>query len=180
MKTAKQIETKIAQLKERIYCLEEITNAPMQTPGPFVTGRSGYTMGKRLDAENERKANAFRLLQANKRELSQLESILAGYYAGECHLDGRPCANAPSRQRRAEQQNLRAQFMREHIKKGDTVAIAENPRNSITVKRVNAKSVTSSAGTLWRYDEILLMEDGHVMSDDTLRAKLQAWFSNRS
>lgn len=175
MKTERQVKTRIEQLQRKVDRLEQITNAPQQTPGPFVTGRSGYTMGKRLDAENERRWKAFRELQEAKGELSKWTAILKGYQSGECYLDGRPRADAPSKQRQATARRSYADFMKAHIKPGDTVALMANWRSHITVVRANKTTITDEMNVRWKYDDLLLVRDGNTLSDDEHRALYRAY-----
>lgn len=179
MKTPKQIEHRIAQLKRKIERLTAEVNRPQQVPGPFVTGRSGYRLGKALDRENTRRANAFRDLQKAKTDLAFWTSRLEGYRSGEYHLDGRPRADAPSRQKQQAAEDTLAAFMRTQIKPGDTLAVAMNPQyGRITVKRVNFKSVTAESGTRWSYSEVLLMDGDQPMSDARMRELLRAYLEN--
>lgn len=177
MKTESQIRKHIFDLRAKIERLEHIANAPMKTPGPFMTGRSNYTLGKRLDAENERKSKAFRELQQAQKDLAYYSKLLQGYLDGECHLNGQPRSDAPSKQRWHNTKEKLAEFMRDRISKGDSVAVAANPDNKITVKRVNRKSVTSETGSLWNYDEILLLDGGEAMEHDLFIEQFVSWLN---
>lgn len=179
MKSEKQVRKRIEQLESKIERLEKVAYEPMQTPGPFVTGRSGYKLGKKLDAENDRKAQAFRELQKAKKDLAHYTALLNDYLEGERHLNGQRRADAPSRLQAAKTRETLAAFLGERLKKGDKVAVAANPRNHITIKRVNKKTVTSESGSSWRYDEILPMEGDKAMSYEKLTNEFKAWLQAR-
>lgn len=176
--TENEMVQKIERLQDKVQRLEKVAYAPMQTPGPFVTGRSNYILGKRLDRENRRKARAFEELQIAKRELERLTSILKDYRAGERHLNGQRRADAPSRQRAKDARTKIAEFMRGHIKSGDEVAVAMNPGNHLIVKRVNKKSITDSKGERWAYDEILLVRDGAAVEGAALKEMIRTWLTD--
>lgn len=88
-------------------------------------------------------------------ELKRLESIKEGWLAGEVYHDGQPRKDAPSRvKRRAAVEEFAGHF-REVLKPGDEVALSANPRNRVTIQRVNPKSITTTSGSKWGYDEII-------------------------
>lgn len=179
MKTESQIKRRIEQLETKIERLEKVANAPQVIPGPFETGRSNYTMGKKLDAENNRRMNAFRELQEAKSELAFLQTRLDGFQSGESHLNGQPRKDAPSRQKKEAVNLTIADFIRANIKAGDVVGFALNPRNTLTVKRVNVKSITDAKDQRWSYDDIFLLKDGKPIEDTELRAMFTAWMKER-
>lgn len=174
MKTEAQIKRRIEQLENKIPRLEKIANAPQVTPGPFETGRENYTMGKRLDAENNRRMKAFKELTEAQSELNFLETRLANYKSGETHLNGQPRKDAPSRQKKEAANLTIADFLRAHIKAGDTVGLAYS-RNTLTVKRVSAKSITDEKDERWSYDEIYLLKDGKPIEGAELKAMVKEW-----
>jgi hypothetical protein len=179
MKTEAQIKRRIEQLEKKIPRLEKIANAPQVTPGPFETGRDNYTMGKKLDAENNRRMNAFRELTEAQSELSFLETRLANVKAGETHLNGQPRKDAPSRQKKEAVNLTIADFIRAHIKAGDVVGFALNPRNTLTIKRVNTKSITDVKDNRWSYDDIFLLKDGKPIEDAELKTMFKAWMQTK-
>lgn len=85
-----RMDRKIERLKNTMESRRKVFGQPQQTPGPFVTGRSGYTQGKKLDAENDRKATAFREHEEARREYERLQSIRDGYIKGTNHPNGQP------------------------------------------------------------------------------------------
>ncbi len=85
-----RMDRKIERLKGTMDSRRKIFEQPQQTPGPMVTGRSGYTQGKKLDAENDRKATAFREHEEARREYERMQSIRDGYIKGTNHPNGQP------------------------------------------------------------------------------------------
>lgn len=180
MKTQKQVERRIAQLKAKIDRTQAILDAPREyIPGPFVTGRSNYpkSLSRRLDAQNERYGKLFKENQAAKREYDMLVKRLELIKAGEVHPNGQPRKDAPSRIRRESASLTLADFFRSLIKPGDSVALVFNPRNTITIKRVNAKTVTDEMGEKWKYDEIIPIKDGQPID---LLAAYRIWKSEQA
>lgn len=178
-------EAVVTRLKRHIERLEDIVeraqtevNKPFETPGAFVTGRSNRSrsLDKRLDAENERNLNAFRTLQKAQASLEVYRNRLNLYEAGEVNEHGQPRADAPSRLKRKNVEDIFGEFMRHRVKAGDSLALLANPRNQITVKRVNTTSVTSTMGSKWAYIDLLPLNDtGEPMSINELRAEFKAW-----
>jgi len=179
MKSEKQIRRRIAQLESKIERLEKIANTPNSVPGPLATGRSNYSMGKRLDIENAHRERAFKALTQAQAELVSLKEKLADYLSGERHINGQPRADSPSRKRAENAKQLLAEFMRGQITTGDIVAVAFNPQNRLTIKRVNKKSITDSHDVIWHYDEIRLLIDGKLMGDDEFKWLLKSWLAER-
>ncbi len=176
-----EFDPKITALQAKIAKLQPIVDAPMETPGSFVTGRSNRSpsLDRRLNAENERKASAFRDLQAAKTDLARLQQHREAFVAGEVHLNGQPRADAPSRVQRTNTEQEIADFHRSRLNPGDRVALADNPKNSIEVKRVNAKSVTDSNGETWKYPELALSHpDGTPLTREEITAAYRTWKQN--
>jgi hypothetical protein len=179
MKTEAQIKRRIEQLEAKIPRLEKIAYAPQVIPGPHAVGRANYSMGKKLDAENNRRADAFAQCEAAKKELAFWETRLSNVQAGETHLNGQPRKDAPSRQKAKSLEAQIDAFMRAHIKAGDAVGIAANPANSLSVKRVNQKTITDAMGEKWKFAEILLWKDGKSMSLAELVPMVTAWIKEQ-
>lgn len=169
-----KIDRKIERAKKAIQKWEPVAYAPMQTPGPFVTGRSNYKLGRRLDAENERKSKAFRKVKKAQDALKWLKTRRAAYLAGEVHPNGQPRKDAPSRTRAAEAAVTYAEAFRQLVKPGDKVFFSPNPQaGPVTVRRLNKKTVTTEPhGTTWDYLDFLpLDENGEPL---TISAVMQA------
>jgi hypothetical protein len=179
MKTEAQIKRRIEQLATKIERLEKIANAPQVIPGPHAVGRANYKMGHLLDRENNRRADAFRDCEAAKQELAFLETRLANFKSGETHLNGQPRKDAPSRQKKEALNLTIADFIRAHIKTGDVVGFSLNPRNTLTIKRVNAKSITDVKDNRWSYDDIFLLKDGKPIEDAELKTMFKAWMQTK-
>lgn len=176
--TVPQIDPEIARLKAKIAALEPVANAPTETPGAFVTGRSNRSasLGKRLDAENNRRANAYRELTEAKARLAELGTRREGVLAGEVHPNGQPRADAPSRERRAAADDTYAEYLKTRLRPGGRAALRDNPDSIVSIQRVNAKSVTTIGGTSWKYAELLPVDErGKSLSTDELRADLKRW-----
>ena len=178
-----QIQQRIAQLQVILERERSIWDSPFSAPGAFVTGRSNRpkSLDRMLDAENKRKSEAFKKWNDANHELKHLQTRLKLIQAGEVHTNGQPVANSPSRQRRQKAEDLYADVMKSILKVGDSVALADNPRNQITIKRLNKKSLTSESGSLWKYAEILpLNEAGNAMSDTELRQVFKQYMAEQS
>lgn len=124
-----------------------IFEAPQQTPGPMVTGRSGYTMGKKLDAENNRRADAFREYNEADKDRHWWETRKAAYLAGEVHANGQPRADAPSRKKSAIAKDQISAWLKTVLKPGQVAYVAGN--SPVTIKRVNDKTITTASDTKW-------------------------------
>lgn len=180
--------TVVRRLKQRIEHLEEviartqpIIDAPFEALGAFATGRSNRpkSLDRMVDRENNRRAEAFKKNQEARKSLDFYKNRLALYEAGEVNEHGQPKANAPSRLKKQGVQEQYAEFMRWRTKVGDKLALVANPRNCITAKRVNRKSVTSESGSVWTYAELLpLSKSGEVLSAEELRAEINTWQIN--
>lgn len=175
MRTPKWIKDRIAQLDKKREELERAASDPGVIPGPFVAGHANYKMGKALDRENERRWKALRELTATKRQLSKWKARLADWEAGECDLNGRRIKNAPSSQRRRQNKELVAEFMRDLLKPGDRVALVGNLGIKVTVRRVNKKTITDEYGYRWEYHFILPLKDDEPMTADDLMTAYKAF-----
>lgn len=178
MKTEAQIRHRIAQLESKILRLEKIANAPQVYVGWVEAGGENYKMGKKLEAENNRRMKAYSELTKAQTELNFLKTRLENYHAGETHLNGQPCKDAPSRQKKEAANLTIADFLRAHIKAGDKVGLA-GTRNTLDVKRVNAKSITDEKDYRWGYDELFLLKNGEPMEDAELLALFKEWVKSK-
>jgi hypothetical protein len=147
-------DSTIDHLKAKIATLQPKADAPNTIPGSFITGSSGrsVSMSRRLDAENNRRANAFRELQQAKADLARWEARKAAWLAGEVNENGQPRADAPSRQAERKAADRIADFMRATLKVGGIVY--NSGGNPVTIKRINPKSITSDSGVTWQYGEL--------------------------
>ena len=87
----KHLNRKIDRARSAIERARKITTAPQQTPGPLVAGASNYSMGKKLAAENNRRAAAFCAQLQAEADLAHYTWVRDGYIQG---------ANWPNGQRR--------------------------------------------------------------------------------
>lgn len=174
----RSLEQQIAHCKDIMTRTKRIWEKPTETPGWAVTGGSNRpkSLINALDRENARKSKAFAEYQQAEKDLQWLENRLALYKAGEVHANGQKKANSPSAQRRQMAQDEYAAFVRAVSSVGCKLALVDNPRNTITVKRLNAKSVTSDAGSTWKYHELIpLNEKAEAMSTAELKAAVASW-----
>lgn len=145
MKSLLLLKTELSRCESVMARTKPIWDSPMQTPGPFVTGRSNYTMGKRLDIENNRKAKAFAEYEAARKEHERLTQLIADVEAGERHTNGMPRADSPSRIEAAKTQEdvvaLLHAFFGAHLKVGDRVGTVYG--STFEIKPINRKSITS-------------------------------------
>lgn len=178
MKTEAQIKRRIEQLEKKIPRLEKIAYAPQVNVGWVEAGGENYKMGKKLDAENNRRMNAYSELTKAQTELNFLKTRLENYHAGETHLNGQPRKDAPSRKKKESTNLTIANFLRAHIKAGDRVGLA-GTRNTLDVKRVSAKSITDDHDERWSYDEIFLLKNGKPMDDAELLAMFKDWMKSK-
>lgn len=180
MKTISQILRRIEVLKGKLDRTQAILDAPREfIPGPFVTGRSNYPklLSRRLDAQNERYAKLFKENQEARSEYNILVARIELIKRGEVHPNGQPRKDAPSRRTTKAIEATLSEFIRTLIKVGDEVAIAGNPRNRLTVQRVNTKTITSDSGSKWTFMEITPLKDGEPMSDEVIIAAYRHWKS---
>lgn len=169
--TIPKLKRRIEQCEATIERTEKILNSPFQAVGAFVTGRSNRpaSLERAVTNENNRRMKAYRQWKKAKDNLRFYEARLSAIELGEVHPNGQPRADAPSRKKRERINAKIADVLRWHIKKGDRVALAMNPRNTITVKRVNKKSVTSMSDVRYTYDELCLTVNGAVATDEQVR-----------
>ena len=174
----KDLEAKIERLQATIERTAKITNKPTQTPGAFVTGRSGRSrsLDRQLDRENNRKADAFVIQQQAVKDLAFTKQRLALYKAGEVHANGQPRADAPSKQRAADMRSQVNACIRSLIRPGGLVAESWGSTRVLRVKRVNAKSITTELGVKWTFDEIVPTSDsGGGMTQREFTEAFKAW-----
>jgi hypothetical protein len=179
MKTEVQIKRRIEQLEKKIPRLEKIAYAPQVNVGWVEAGGENYKMGKKLDAENNCRMNAYGELTKAQDELNFLKTRLENYHAGETHLNGQPRKDAPSRQKKEAVNLTIADFIRAHIKAGDKVGLVWNRHNTLTIKRVNAKSITDEKDYRWSYDDIFLLKDGRPLEDAELKTMFKEWMQTK-
>jgi hypothetical protein len=176
--TVKKLERQIARCQAIVERTSKILARPIETPSAAITGSSNRsrTLDKRLQREVDRQMKAGLEYQQAKSNLEFLQSRLANYQAGEVHANGQPRADAPSRLRKQQAKDLYADFMRSLLQVGQRVALVANPRNTVTIKRVNKSTVTTEMDVKWKFDELLpLNESGEPMDTDELRAAFRAW-----
>ena len=176
--TARTLREKIEHLKAAIAKDEGIVSRETRYFSPFIAGSSGYsrTMSKRLDAEIDRRVDAAVRSQNAKKELVMLESRLALYIAGEVHANGQPRKDAPSRQSYKTFAAMRAAFIKTFAKKGGQMAVFGDEERLLTIQRVNPKSITTTQGANWTYEELYpVTDEGVAMTSQQFGEAFKAW-----
>lgn len=186
----------IAALKRKIERCETIMartkpiwGKSSEIPGSFETGRSNRSksLDRQWEAEFNRQQNALREYEDARKEHERLTAILKGVEAGECHPNGQPRADSPSRQKRAEakksvEDKLYA-FFKAHLQPGQQAGTVYG--GVFTVKRVNPKSITSTkvyAGEVVKYEllEVLLLgEDAKPIEIRDMANRVTEWNKQR-
>lgn len=150
-------QDELDRLADKMESAKAIWDKPMQTPGWTQSGRSGRSksLERRHGAEVIRSEKAFREYQEAEGKFKRLSAIKAAWEEGEVYHNGQRRKDAPSRQRREAAEAEFAALFRQVLKPGDEVQLAGNPMNSVTVKRVNRKTITTESGSKWKYAELL-------------------------
>lgn len=130
-------------------------------PGNAASRRNNKSAWKRIDKSIDDAKRALKLFDAAK----QMEARAEQFDKGLIDKHGNPTdkgieASRKVAQQRVERAELKktadehlADYMRETLKPGEQVFLAGSS-NSVTVKRVNAKSISTDMGSKWRYDEL--------------------------
>lgn len=167
------ISRKISTLEQRISSL----NAQLSrlhnsdTVGAAITGGSNRSpaLDRRLNREIKKTVTLSVQLKQAQDELVYWQSRLAGILSGERHPNGQRRRDAPSRIANAEMERIEAEVLRELVQVGDQVGIWANPHATLTVVRVNPKSITDELGEKWKYSEIRIRIDGQPIEVEVLR-----------
>lgn len=174
---AEALKAKIERCRAIMEQTRPVWDKPFEAPGAFVTGRSNRpkSLDRMVDRENNRRTEALTRYHAAQRELALLEEKLRLYEAGERHANGQPRADSPSRRKHADAVEEYGALLRTLVNRGDEMAIADNPANRVTVKRINPKSITADSGTSWQFNELLPMVDGQPMTPAQFKEVLKAY-----
>lgn len=178
IRTEAQLRAEIERLEKKIARLTPSADREDELAHHFTHGVGNMTAGqakrRQRSHDAQRKAIGDRF-QAQK-DLTYLRNRLANFEAGECHADGQPRADAPSRQVRKRVTDVYAAYIRAHVKKGDAVEFMPNPQRTV-VRRLNPKTVTLEPhGTTWSYTDIRPYKpDGSQYSDREIGQAVAAW-----
>ena len=155
---------------------------PFEAVGAYVTGGSNRprSLDRQLDAENNRRGKAYQENTRARADLDLWKIRRELYVRGEVHENGQPRRAAPSRQRREAGKAALADFYRSLLHPGDTAGLVDSPHTSITLRRLNAKTVTDEQGVTWAYSDILPYRDGRAMTFDELKAAAAAWRASQA
>lgn len=174
------LEKQIDRCEAIMSKTRKVWDKPFEALGAFDTGASNRpkSLDRMVDAENKRKSEAFEKYQTASKKLAGLQARLNAYRAGEVHANGQIKVNAPSRQKVKTRIEQYGEYIRVIVKPGDAMAVAFNPCNSITVKRINQKSITSESGSKWTFDELLPMVDGKPMTAQEFSAAVKSYLES--
>jgi hypothetical protein len=175
----RRLDRRIAACEAVIARTQRILDRPFEAVGSYVTGGTHRprSLDRQLDAENNRRGQAYQQNTRARSELALLQTRRELYVRGEVHENGQPRAAAPSRQQRAVGKAALADFYRTLLKPGDTAGLICNAHTAITIKRLNAKSITDAQGVTWDYADVVPFKDGRAMTLDELKTELKAWRS---
>jgi len=147
--TAEEMRVHAKRLHERADALVSSSwNRTTSVPSVLVTGSVKY--GKLFGKQNERNMRAFENAGAKAKLLRQAAEK---WIARANKIDpAQIAAKAKTKEATATAKAAIADFFRDTIKPGDEIFIGGN--NTVVVKRVNRKSITSESGTIWTFDEM--------------------------
>lgn len=158
IRTENQLRAEVARLETKVAKLTPAAHAPDELGNYFTHGTGGMSAAQARGRQKRHAAQLAKIkdLAAADSDLKYLRARLAAFEAGECHPNGQPRADSPSRQRAASAVDMIGQFVRAHVKAGDNVEFLPNPQSGPSiVRRVNRKSVTLEPyGTQWSMAEI--------------------------
>jgi hypothetical protein len=143
----------------------------MKNAFPLGTGRPGNASSQRTskqsDARIEKSIDDAKKALALFDQAKAMDARADSFDAGHIDENGmRTDAGRKIDQEKAEKKQYAQEtkaaatehlhsYMRETLKPGQNVFIAENPDNSVEIKRVNPKSITTTSGSTWKYDELI-------------------------
>lgn len=163
----------------------------MASAFPVGVGRSGNASSRRTSKQAAKRIdssinNALKSIEVRK-QANSLQSQADAFDRGE--IDQHGGRTQLGKQRDAEQlaksqekkqtvQNFwdsHADFMKATLKPGDSLALAANPSNTITVKRVNKTGITSEGGSKWVYADLIPLKDGKPMESKEVISAVNEW-----
>lgn len=167
----------------------------MASAFPFGTGNPGNASSRRTNKQSAKHIdrsidNAKKSLEVSAQAkqvhalADQFDNGMINEHGGRTEkgkeFDRQQLAKVEEKQalRKSADEHL-ADHMRSTLKPGDSVFIADNPRNSVIVKRVNAKSISTESGSTWKYSELIprATEEHRPMSTkemaDVIKARMR-------
>ena len=180
VRTEAQLRAEIERLEKKVARLSGKADKEDEMTHHFSHGVGQMTQRQ---AERRQRAHDAQLTAICDRaqaqsDLTYLRLRLANFEAGECHANGQPRADAPSRQVRKRVVDVYAAYIRSHVRKGDAVEFLPNPNagNNI-VRRLNPKTISLEPhGTTWNYSDVRpIKADGSVYSDKEIAHAVAAW-----
>jgi len=139
----KKLDARIATQKRIMERTKPIWNRQGAIPGPLATGRSGYSMGKKLDAQNDRMSRAFSEYQTAEKEFNNLTKRRKDFITGKVNYNGQP---------KAHKTGDYAQSQFDKIEIGDKIDIGGNV--PLKVIKKNKSTVVTEGGSKWNVREI--------------------------
>ncbi len=197
----KTMENRVNPFREKMDSLNR--KADSLTPGnsafdkamassfPVGVGRSGNASSRRTSKQAAKRIdqsvnNALKSIEVRKQAnslIGQAEAFDRGeidQHGNRTELGKQRDAEqlAKSQERKQTVQNFwdnHADFMKATLKPGDSLALAANPSNTITVKRVNKTGVTSEGGSKWVYADLIPLKDGKPMESREVISAVNEW-----
>jgi len=164
-RTVEDMREHARKLFERADALEDRAWRRMTSvPSPMTTGSSNYR--KNFGKQNDRNVSSYENAHAQAVKLRES----AAKWVSRADRDD-PVKIAERANKAAVKAMVNASiddFLRSTLKPGDLFYIGGN--SPLSVKKVNAKSVTSESGTNWKYSEIAT----HATTAEFLQA-YKAW-----
>lgn len=163
----------------------------MASSFPVGVGRSGNASSRRTSKQAAKRIdqsvnNALKSIEVRK-QANSLSGQTEAFDRGEIDQHGNRTELgkqrdaeqlAKSQERKQTVQNFwdnHADFMKATLKPGDSLALAANPSNTITVKRVNKTGVTSEGGSKWVYADLIPLKDGKPMESREVISAVNEW-----
>lgn len=197
----KTMENRVNPFREKMDSLNR--KADSLTPGnsafdkamassfPVGVGRSGNASSRRTSKQAAKRIdqsvnNALKSIEVRK-QANSLSGQAEAFDRGEIDQHGNRTELgkqrdaeqlAKSQERKQTVQNFwdnHADFMKATLKPGDSLALAANPSNTITVKRVNKTGVTSEGGSKWVYADLIPLKDGKPMESREVISAVNEW-----
>jgi hypothetical protein len=197
----KTMENRVNPFREKMDSLNH--KADSLTPGgsafdksmasafPLGVGRSGNASSQRTSKQAAKRIdqsvnNALKSIEVRK-QANLLQGKADAFDRGEIDQHGGRTELgkqkdaeqlAKSQEKKQSVQNFwdsHAEYLKATLKPGDSLALAENPSNSVTVKRVNKTGITSEGGSKWMYQDLVPLKDGKPMTPKEVISAVNDW-----
>jgi hypothetical protein len=180
IRTEAQLRAEIARLEKKVArsCGKADKEDELAHHFSHGVGQMTARQAERRQRSHDAQLAAIRERAQAQKDLTYLRNRLLSFEAGECHANGQPRADAPSRQLRKRVGDVYAEYIRAHVRKGDAVEFLPNPNASASiVRRLNPKTISLEPhGTTWSYSDVRpLKADGAKYSDKEIAQVVAAW-----